>query len=79
MNSNKGKKAYWSENILLKLYKPKKIPKDTGLIVRCWDNRVKGRDGILTEIKANLVKFNPYENKGITIILFWGKQVYCNC
>ncbi|CAJ0824952.1 21023_t:CDS:2 [Entrophospora sp. SA101] len=60
---SKYKAAYWSENILLKLSKPKNIPKDTELIVRCWDNRVKGRDGILTEIKINLIKLDPHENK----------------
>ncbi|CAH1766749.1 11141_t:CDS:10, partial [Entrophospora sp. SA101] len=57
------KKAYWSENILLKLSKPKKIPKDTELIVRCWDNRAKRRDGILAEIKVDLINLDPHENK----------------
>ncbi|CAJ0753591.1 21718_t:CDS:2, partial [Entrophospora sp. SA101] len=48
-----SKNASWNENILLNI-KRLDADKDANLIIKCWDNRIKGPESILIEVKICL-------------------------
>ncbi|CAH1758982.1 15357_t:CDS:2 [Entrophospora sp. SA101] len=70
-----SKKASWNESILLNLQKLDSV-KESELIIRCWDNSVKGPDGVIIEAKENLYRSENYERSenAFTLNLQTGKN-----
>nr|CAG8562816.1 10780_t:CDS:2 [Entrophospora candida] len=66
-----SKDASWNENILLNI-KRLDADKDANLIIKCWDNRIKGPEGVLIEVKKSICEMRNYqrtENSRVKICL----------
>ncbi|CAJ0754196.1 24693_t:CDS:2, partial [Entrophospora sp. SA101] len=55
-----SKSASWNENILLNI-KRLDADKDANLIIKCWDNRIKGPEGVLIEAKKSFYEMRNYQ------------------
>nr|CAG8604109.1 4697_t:CDS:2 [Entrophospora candida] len=66
-----SKSASWNENILLNI-KRSDADKEANLIIKCWDNRTTGPEGVLMEMKKSIYEMRNYqrtENSRVKICL----------